>query len=133
MGTAADSCLDSLLCAEFAAWAAIQIRSRHFNDSGSYRGLGNSRVDSDAWRISANRNRSPCHRPLVGSNGGARVELVRRVSLTTAVLFRDRVCQFLSMVDQTARASEKIEARAGQHRSLSALGYRSHFHHFFTR
>ena len=132
VGTAADSCLDNFLCAEFAAWPPIQIRSRHRTDAGDYCGLGNSRVDSDTWRLSANRNRPPRHWPLVRSNGGARMELVRRIPLITAVLFRDRVCQFLSMVDQTARAFEKIVARAGQHRQLPALRRRDHFHHLFS-
>ena len=80
----------------------FQIPAWNFADARSCCTLGNPSADSNSRRILRDRNRTACHWPLARHDGRSRGEFVWDVSAAFAVLFRDDLRQFLSLVDQVA-------------------------------
>ena len=103
---------------------ALRVCSRHRSDIGNHRALGSSGADSDTRGIFSRRDHASCRRKIIFDNGRPRGELVRNVSSAVAVLFRDHLSQFFSLVDQTAAAdaktAEQTRARGPRMRGATA-------------
>src|ERR1017187_1936300 len=130
--------IDENLWSRSGTRETVRVCSRHCAHAGDYLALGGSGAYSDARRISARRDWPSRDRALVRRDGRPRLEFVRRVFAPSAVLFRDRIRELLSVVDQTAVANARTLARsegrgrrpwlqrARQDRHVPCCRYRDH-------